>query len=187
MAAKTLNLPDNLRPDCGLCCGLCCVAPAFDAAQGFGYDKPAHTPCRNLRSDFRCAIHDRLEHHGFPGCVVFDCYGAGQRVTQEMFPGASWNESAETAKKMFHAFTRLCILHELMALLYIAQQRVVEKDIQVELADKLHEIEALCRKESEDSVKADVTIIKRQTMEFLRGLDATSVARLLKTEPSGSA
>jgi len=50
----------KLTADCTNCCGLCCVAPAFDAEQGFGYTKPAHIPCMNLRGDDGCAIHDRL-------------------------------------------------------------------------------------------------------------------------------
>lgn len=186
MAVKPLQLPKKLRPDCDACCGLCCVAPPFDTAQGFGFDKPAHTPCVNLRHDFRCAIHDRLEQQGFPGCVAFDCYGAGQRVTNEMFQGTTWNKSAETAKKMFHAFTRFCVLHEIMALLSIAQQRVTEKDIQNNLDGKYLELEALCQEETENPGSIDIPMIKRQTTELLRGLESTSAVTLLKSEAGGS-
>ena len=41
---------------------------------------PAGKPCPNLREDFRCRIHEQLAERGFPGCVVFDCFGAGQRL-----------------------------------------------------------------------------------------------------------
>lgn len=183
MAANTLNLPEKLRPDCDACCGLCCVAPAFDATQGFGFDKPAHTPCINLQSDFRCAIHDHLEDHGFPGCVAFDCYGAGQRVTREMFKGAAWNDSTETAKNMFQAFTRLCVLHELMALLAIALEHISEKDIQIKLTSRLNEIESLCQAEMATPGESDITVIKQQTMELLRGLESTSAISALKSQP----
>src|SRR5262249_8834565 len=37
--------------------------------------------CPNLRSDFRCGIHDRLRDRGFAGCAAYDCFGAGQRVS----------------------------------------------------------------------------------------------------------
>lgn len=177
---RVTALPAGLRPDCDACCGLCCVAPAFDAAQGFGFDKPAHTPCKNLQADFRCAVHDRLAACGFPGCVVFDCHGAGQRVTQEMFQGAVWSESVHTAEKMFHAFTRLCDLHELMALLTIALQRVTEKDIQTMLETSLQEIEQRCQDEMASPGKIDIAGIKRQAMEILRGLESTSMASTLK-------
>ena len=181
-AVQDALLPADLRPDCSACCGLCCVAPAFDAAQGFGYDKPAHISCRNLRPDFRCAIHDRLMEHGFPGCMAFDCYGAGQRITQEIFRGTTWKDSEETAQTMFQLFTRLCVLHELMALLTIAQQRVIEKDVQNKLSAQLQDIDALCRTEAVASGKTEITAIKRKTMGLLRGLESTSVVSTLKSQ-----
>ena len=79
-----------LAADCSRCVGLCCVAPAFAASVDFAVDKPAGDPCPNLEADNRCGIHARLRESGFPGCVVFDCFGAGQRVTQELLPGTDW-------------------------------------------------------------------------------------------------
>lgn len=77
-------MPRELRADCARCEGLCCVAPAFARSADFAIDKPAGEPCPNLLDDFRCGIHDRLRERGFPGCVVFDCFGAGQRLTAEV-------------------------------------------------------------------------------------------------------
>lgn len=180
MTIRTATLPAGLRPDCSTCCGLCCVAPAFDAAQGFGYDKPARTPCVNLRPDFRCAIHDRLAEKGYPGCIAFDCYGAGQRITREMFDGAAWRDSGQATEQIFIAFTRLCVLHELMALLTIARQRVMETDLQARLGSKLLEIEGLCRTEPVNPGATDVSMIKRQTMDLLRELESSSIVDTLK-------
>lgn len=73
----------ELVPDCGRCAGLCCVAPAFARSADFAIDKPAGRPCPNLLGDFRCGIHDRLDDSGFHGCVVFECFGAGQHLVQE--------------------------------------------------------------------------------------------------------
>lgn len=74
-----------LRADCGRCAALCCVLPAFSRSADFAVDKPAGTPCQNLRDDARCGIHTRLVASGFPGCVAFDCFGAGQRAVQVVF------------------------------------------------------------------------------------------------------
>jgi Pentapeptide repeats (8 copies) len=71
----------ELRADCARCTGLCCVLPAFVRSADFAIDKPAGQPCPNLRVDLGCGIHDRLRERGFPGCEVFDCFGAGQHVT----------------------------------------------------------------------------------------------------------
>lgn len=110
----------QLRSDCARCCGLCCVGPAFHVGQGFGFDKAAHTPCANLRADFRCAIYGERREHGFPACGAFDCLGAGQRVTQNLFGGASWRSSPELATRMFDAYSRYRALHELMLILEVA-------------------------------------------------------------------
>lgn len=69
---------DELRADCSRCVGLCCVVPAFARSADFAFDKPAGRPCPNLATDHRCGIHASLRERGMPGCVVFDCFGAGQ-------------------------------------------------------------------------------------------------------------
>ena len=93
--------------------GLCCVAPAFVASADFAVDKPAGQPCRHLR-DNRCGIHAELRDRGFPGCVVFDCFGAGQHVTQDTFAGRDWRDSPELAASMSAAFGVMRQLHELL-------------------------------------------------------------------------
>jgi hypothetical protein len=90
-----------LEADCASCAALCCVAPAFAKSSDFAIDKPAGQACRNLGGDFRCTIHERLEPAGFKGCTVFDCFGAGQRITQETFGGRDWREHPEIAGDMF--------------------------------------------------------------------------------------
>jgi hypothetical protein len=98
--------------DCSRCLALCCVGPAFAASADFAIDKPARTPCPHLAPDHGCGIHDRLRGRGFPGCVVFDCFGAGQQVVQVTFGGATRRVPA-----MFDALEVLRPLHEVLALL----------------------------------------------------------------------
>ncbi|WDZ82795.1 pentapeptide repeat-containing protein [Micromonospora cathayae] len=106
--------PAELRADCGRCFALCCVAPAFAASADFALDKPAGTPCPNLATDFRCGIHDRLRERGFPGCTVFDCFGAGQQVAQVTFAGRDWRSHPELAEPMLAVFPVMRSLHELL-------------------------------------------------------------------------
>ncbi len=108
----------ELRADCGRCVALCCVAPMFVASADFALDKPAGVPCPNLRGDDRCGIHTELRGRGFAGCAVFDCFGAGQRVTA-LFDGATWREAPEDAAGMFGALEVLRQLHE--ALWYLRE------------------------------------------------------------------
>jgi Pentapeptide repeats (8 copies) len=76
-----------LQADCARCLGLCCVGPGFSASADFAIDKPAGQPCPHLRPDARCGIHRDLRREGFPGCVAYDCFGAGQHVVQVTFAG----------------------------------------------------------------------------------------------------
>lgn len=106
-----------LRADCQRCAGLCCVALAFDRSSLFAFDKQAGEPCRHLQVNFRCGIHSALALRGFAGCATYDCAGAGQRVTQEVFGGRSWRHAPELLRPMLEAFRALRTVHESILLL----------------------------------------------------------------------
>jgi hypothetical protein len=86
----------QLAADCSSCAGLCCVALAFSTSADFGFDKDAGEPCRNLNDRFLCTIHPHLRDRGFKGCTVFDCFGAGQKVTQQTFSGQTWRQAPDS-------------------------------------------------------------------------------------------
>lgn len=117
MASRTrveLGLREDLGADCANCFGLCCVALAFARSADFAFDKPAGEPCRNLDEDDACRVHTELRPRGFKGCTVFDCFGAGQKVSQRTFAGMSWREDAATRTSMFAVFPIVRRLHELL-------------------------------------------------------------------------
>ncbi|TCO48816.1 pentapeptide repeat-containing protein [Actinocrispum wychmicini] len=126
----------ELRADCANCFGLCCVALAFTASADFATTKAVGEPCRNLRPDYRCGIHSRLRESGFPGCTVYDCFGAGQQVSQVTFGGTSWHDA--DARAMFDVFPVMRQLHELLwymtSALTWSAARPVHKDLRRELA-----------------------------------------------------
>jgi len=104
----------DLRADCERCFGLCCVAPVFAASADFAIDKAAGQACPHLGADSRCRIHSRLRQQGFRGCAVYDCFGAGQHVSQVSFGGADWRQEPQVAQQMFEVFTVMRQLHELL-------------------------------------------------------------------------
>lgn len=77
-------VPRSLRADCTRCAALCCVGPGFVAGPDFAIDKAEGVPCPNLGARHACAIHDALAERGFPACVAYDCFGAGQRVVSAL-------------------------------------------------------------------------------------------------------
>lgn len=121
----------DLHADCSQCHALCCVALAFRASSDFAVDKEIGDPCRNLGEDYRCGIHAKLRTSGFNGCTVYDCFGAGQRVSRETFGGTSWRDG--DARAMFDVFPVMRQLHELLwyltSALDIAAARPSHQDV----------------------------------------------------------
>ncbi|WP_354638656.1 pentapeptide repeat-containing protein [Kitasatospora camelliae] len=146
----------NLLSDCGSCFGLCCVALAFSASSDFAANKDAGTPCRNLRDDFRCGIHRDLRQQGYRGCTVFDCFGAGQKVSQSTFDGRSWREHPETAERMFQVFPVMRQLHELLWYLAEALTLPAARPVHAELRDALTRTEQLTGGSPEEILATDV-------------------------------
>ncbi|MDT0188085.1 pentapeptide repeat-containing protein [Microbacterium sp. ARD31] len=103
----------ELSSDCSRCFGLCCVLLPFSAAAGFGVDKPGGTPCLNLADDDRCRIHATLREDGWPGCTVFECFGAGQQVSQVTYGGVSWREQ-DNLPEMAAVLSVVRALHEML-------------------------------------------------------------------------
>ncbi len=105
----------ELAADCSRCAGLCCVLLPFRAADGFGRDKPGGEACHHLDPDALCRIHDRLDESGWPGCVRYDCQGAGQHVTQGTYAGQDWRSGGVNLAEMAAAFSVMRVLHAHLA------------------------------------------------------------------------
>lgn len=115
-----MTSPD-LRADCARCAALCCVALAFDKSPLFGLDKPAGERCLHLEACGRCRIHAERAQRGFGGCVAYDCLGAGQRVTQDLFGGRTWLRDPGLLGPMAEAFLTVTRAHRLLQLLRLAE------------------------------------------------------------------
>jgi uncharacterized protein YjbI with pentapeptide repeats len=129
--------------DCQNCFGLCCVALPYAKSADFAFDKNGGTPCQNLQNDYRCRIHHNLRNEGFRGCTVYECFGAGQKVSQVTYDGSDWRDNPESAKEMFEVFPIMQQLHEILYYLNEAIHLEVTKPIHRELQAALDETETL--------------------------------------------
>jgi hypothetical protein len=129
----------ELMADCARCAALCCVAPSFEASAEFAFDKPAGAPCPYLTPECRCAVHAERLVRGLVGCTVYECHGAGQRVSRA-FAGAPSSHPQRD-----RAFLRVRPLHELMWLLSAAHPLcpASEPALRAELEGALAELDAL--------------------------------------------
>jgi len=171
--ADRADLGQRLRADCGRCVGLCCVALPFAASADFAIDKPGGVPCPNLRADFRCGIHDRLRENGFRGCTVFDCRGAGQRVSQETFAGRDWRDDAETARQMFAVLPVVQHLHELMGHLLESLGRPQAAALHPELGQALERLDALAAGDATSLLSLDRGAVQGEVGDLLLRVSTT--------------
>ncbi|WP_328308230.1 pentapeptide repeat-containing protein [Streptomyces sp. NBC_00442] len=165
----------SLVSDCGDCFGLCCVALAYAASADFAQDKPAGKPCPSLQRDFRCAIHRDLRTSGFQGCTVYDCFGAGQKVSQQTFGGRDWRAAPESAASMFEVFPVMRQLHEL--LWYITEALALPKarPVHARLGAALRETEEFTGLAPEALKDLDVATHRDRVNELL--LKASELVR----------
>jgi uncharacterized protein YjbI with pentapeptide repeats len=156
---------DELQADCARCFGLCCVALPFARSADFAVDKPAGQPCTHLRDDFRCGIHAGLRERGFAGCTVFDCQGAGQKVSQVTFGGRDWRDDEGTARRMFAVFPVVRQLHELLT--YLAEALDRDAALRDELTAAYDRVDALTRGSAEELEACDVGAVRAGVSELL--------------------
>ncbi|NOU66027.1 pentapeptide repeat-containing protein [Paenibacillus sp. LMG 31461] len=165
----------HMQGDCENCFGLCCVALPYAASTDFANDKDAGQPCTNLQTDFRCGVHTQLRQIGFRGCTVYDCFGAGQKVSQITFGGQDWRKEPDTAKQMFEVFPLMRQLHELLWYLTDALTLSSTDEIHGELSALLAETERLTNLNPDSLTTLDVAahraavnVLLLQTSEHVR-------------------
>ena len=175
----------GLRADCGSCFGLCCVALPFAASADFPVAKGAGDPCVNLSADFRCGVHASLRERGFVGCTVFDCFGAGQQVSQVTFGGRDWRGSPQDAAGMFSVFGVMRQLHELLWYLTEAVTLPAAAEIAGELGGALESTRRLAAADAAQLAvldvaahRAEVNVLLLRVSELVRaGLPGPRVNR----------
>ncbi|MFI9802902.1 pentapeptide repeat-containing protein [Streptomyces sp. NPDC052301] len=167
MPDQIAGLPE-LRGECARCFGLCCVALPFARSADFALDKPAGKPCPNLQDDHRCGVHADLRTKGFTGCTVYDCFGAGQKVSQITFGGQDWRRGpAERAREMFDVFPVVRQLHELLWYLTEALELPAARPVHPDLRRALEETERLTRQTPEELAALDVAAYRQEVNVLL--------------------
>jgi hypothetical protein len=158
------------------------VATSFAKSADFAFDRPAGRPCVHLAADFGCGIHDRLRARGFPGCVAFDCFGAGQRITRSTFGGRTWRDDPALAPDIFRAFMIMLDLHEIMWHLDAALRMPAGESLHDEVARHLRQLDEWGDLPPDDLVAIDVAAELRPIAELLERVSRS----VRSTRPGGA-
>lgn len=161
------NSRGHLQGDCESCFGLCCVALPFAASSDFAINKDAGKPCSNLQADFRCGVHTKLRDIGFRGCTVYDCFGAGQKVSQVTYGGQDWRKESESAKQMYEVFPIMWQLHELLWYITDALTKQAAEPLHPALKEAMEETQRLTDKSPEEILKLDIALHRAKVNELL--------------------
>lgn len=166
----------HLLADCEQCYGLCCVALPYGKSSDFAFDKSGGTPCPNLREDDRCGIHTQLRQKGFKGCTVYDCFGAGQKLSQVTYADRSWRTHPESAREMFDSLPVLRQVHELISYMREVMMRSDTSSLHAAMGKVYPDIERLSDLEPPALLHLDITshrakvnILLTQASELVRG------------------
>lgn len=174
----------NLQVDCENCFGLCCVALAFTASSDFANDKDAGQPCSNLQTDYRCSVHKDLRELGFKGCTVYDCFGAGQKISQVTFEKNDWRKDKDLAKEMFEVFPIMRQLHELLWYLSEALTYREAHSVYHEIHSLYEEIEKHTLLSPKSIIELDMTAIWNKVNVILLKISELVRAEAIRTNHS---
>lgn len=169
--------PTDLHSDCSQCFALCCVLLPYAANAGFGADKAGGVPCGNLSEADSCTIHADLTTTGWPGCTIFECFGAGQQVSQVTYEGRSWRDPQVNRGEMAAVFSALRVIHEMLFHLEEAVERQPANAAVLTAQTQLERIsagspEAILQVDIDELVE-EVGAILRQVSAEVRGIEGT--------------
>lgn len=159
---------ENLKINCEKCFGLCCIALYFSKTEGFPNDKVAGKPCINLQSDFNCSVHSNLREKGLRGCTAYDCFGAGQKVSQVTFNGDDWINCPKLSNEMFDSFLIIRQLNEMLWYLSDASTFISDNNLKNELNLMILETTNLTNLDSSSLKNIDIENHRKRVNSLLR-------------------
>lgn len=162
--SKYADLEAALRIDCEKCSGLCCVALYCMKTDGFPDNKQAGVPCKHLMADFCCDIHAQLANKKMRGCLAYDCFGAGQKVTQSSYANENWQTNPEKANEIFRVFMIVFQLHQMAWYLLEASSLITDQRI---IAD----VDALIAQNNQMTALAPAAILQIDITNYQTGVN----------------
>ncbi|MEN1759178.1 pentapeptide repeat-containing protein [Anoxynatronum buryatiense] len=135
---------------------------------GFPENKEAGVPCKQLMPDFRCRIHSMLAKKGMKGCLAYDCFGAGQKVTQGIYANEDWKKNPEKATEICRVFMMVFQLHQMIWYLLEALSLVTDESERRKFHDLMAAGRQLTTLPVEEMLKVDLTAYHGKVNQVLK-------------------
>lgn len=162
------TLLKELNIDCEKCSGLCCVGLYCSKIDGFPEDKEANIPCKHLQSNFKCDIHSQLFKKNLKGCLTYECFGAGQKVTQMYGASGDWSTNSSQRKEIYEVFLRITQLHQMRWYLIQAFNMNKSLELNKEIALLIQENEEIANQEPNRLLNYNLCPYREKTNNILR-------------------
>lgn len=163
-----LNLLNDLKIDCTNCSGLCCVALYCSKVDGFPENKEAGIPCQHLQSNFQCDMHQDLSRKNMKGCMTYECFGAGQKVTQMYGLDHTWQTHPQQRQHIFETFLVVFQLHQMLWYLIQASTLDACAKFKQEIAGLIEEATTLTTKKPYTLLSYDIDHYRNQVNKILK-------------------
>ncbi len=162
------ELMEELKIDCSKCSGLCCVALFCFKMDGFPEEKPVGKPCINLQDDFRCKIHTELIKQKMKGCLGYDCFGAGQKVSQTIYHNTNWQTDHVKSQEIFDVFLVIFQIHQILYFLAEAKTIIPARELWNYIGTLIKKGRDIGKASPQDILAFDIGGYKQQVNECLR-------------------
>lgn len=179
IVSKYAELQAKLKIDCEKCSGLCCVALYCMKTDGFPANKEAGIPCKHLKPDFRCDIHSKLVSKNMRGCLAYDCFGAGQKVTQNCYFNINWKSAPDKANEIFRVFQTIFQLHQMEWYLLESLSLISEEHLKSDIKALISENEQMTAQLPHEILNLDVEKYRLKVNQALKRWAKVSRTTLL--------
>jgi hypothetical protein len=102
------------------------------------------------------------------GCIGYDCFGAGQHVTQYIYKGEAWQTSQGQSKEIFDAFVMVFQLYQIRYFLEESKIIIPAKELWSDIQNLINKNEALCNSTPQSILEVDIRSYRSKVNIILR-------------------
>ena len=111
---------------------------------------------------------DNWINENMRGCLAYDCFGAGQKVTQYCYPDVTWKTHPEKANEIFKVFLIIFQLHQMEWYLLESLSLIKDKQLQAKIETLISENEQITYQYSDEILQFDIEKYRSKANQVLK-------------------